>query len=143
VSDKSSPDRGPAADIPFGPLQGARATLLPQFQGLGRTRPLGPGEYVGLANRGWGSEMTYTLPYQGQWAVLPGLWLMNGVPTHVTEDQALELAQASGLNWQTFADEEAAKQFADQREAFWQTAPYGRSDLQPPLWSRPWPPRRR
>lgn len=124
----------------FGPLQG-KATLLPQYSNLGQNRPFGPGEYLALPNGGWANEMSYTLPMNNQWSVIPGLWMMNGVPTRVSEDQALELAQQSGLTWRSFADQKAAEQFANQREALWQKAPYGGSHAQQPLWSRPWPPK--
>lgn len=114
--------------------------MLPHFGSLGQNRPFGPGEYLHLPNGSWASEMTYTLPYQGKYAVLPGLWLKNGVPHHVTEDEAIELAQQSGLNWPMFDQEAHAEQYATQREQRWQTAPFGRSDFYPPLWSRQWPP---
>lgn len=132
-------NQGPAAKIGHGPVQG-KAMLRPEFQSLGRNRPFGPGEYLHLPDGNWASEMTYSLPYQGKFAVLPGLWLMNGVPTHVSEDQATELAQQSGLQWPTFDTQENADQYANQREARWQTTPFGRSDYYPALWSRPWPP---
>ena len=130
---------GPAARIPYGPLKG-RARLLPQYGNLGTNRPLGPGEFVAAPEGSWESEMTYTLPMGGKWSVVPGLWLMNGVPTHVTEDQATALAQASGLVWPMFGSEDEANQFANQREQTWQRTPFGRSDMQKPLWSRKWPP---
>src|SRR5215469_4796399 len=120
---------GPAAQIPFGPLKG-RAQLLPQFANLGRVRPFGPGEYVDLGNSGMANEMTYTTQLGNQWAVVPGLWLVNGVPTRVTEDQATEYAQQSGLIWPTFKSLEEADQFAQQREAVWQKTPHGRTDMQ-------------
>ena len=133
-------DAGPAAGIPLGPLKG-KPNLMPQYNNLGQNRPLGPGEYVTLPNGSWASEMTYTLQLGNQWAVVPGLWLMNGVPTRVDEDQAAELAQQSGLQWRTFPDEKSANEYSNQRESTWEKTPVGRSDMQPPLWSKPWPPR--
>jgi hypothetical protein len=96
---------------------------------------------VQLGDGSWASEMSYTLQLGNQWAVVPGLWVINGVPTRVSEDQAAELAQQSGLVWRTFPDERAASDFALQRENVWEKTPQGRSDMQTPLWSRPWPPR--
>src|SRR5262249_41075514 len=111
-----------------------------QYSNLGQNRPLGPGEFVAMPDGSWANEMTYTVPYQGQHAVVPGLWLMNGIPHRVSEDQAAELAQASGLNFPMFASAELAEQSSTEREPGWQTAPYARSDWSPPLWSRRWPP---
>ena len=138
---QGAPDQGPATEFPVGPVQG-KANLLPQFGNLGQIRPFGPGEYLDMGDKGWASEMTYTLPYNGQWSVLPGLWVVNGVPTRVTEDQATQYAQQSGLVWPSFENEELANQYANQREATWQKTPMGRSDMQPSLWSRKWPPPR-
>ena len=82
-----------------------------------------------------------TVPYQGKWAVLPSLWIVHGQPMTVDEDTAAQYAQQSGLNWPTFNSEAEGNVFADQREQRWQQVPFGRTDLQMPLWSRPWPPR--
>lgn len=133
-------DQGPAAKIPFGPVKGT-LHLLPQFQNLGRIRPFGPGEWIDQGEDNWGSEETWTVPVGKQWWVVPGLWLVDGVPTHVNEDQAAEYAQQSGLNWPTFDNEKAADKFSNEREQIWERTPKGRSDMQRPLWSRPWPPR--
>jgi hypothetical protein len=138
ADEKQFSDPGPAAQVPYGPLQG-KPNLLPQFSNLGKNRPFGPGEYVDSGGS-WESEMTYTLPMGDKWSVVPGLWVMDGVPHHVTEDQAIELAQGSGLNWPSFASQEEADKFAAERESKWQTTPFGRSDLQQPLWTRRWPP---
>lgn len=132
-------DAGPAAEVPYGPLTG-KLRHYPAYDHLGKVRPLGPGEYVAAPDGSWESEMTYTVPLGKQWAVVPGLWLKNGVPTHVTEDEAAKLATSSGLNWATFPDETQANAFANQREAIWQKTPFGRSDHQKPLWSLKWPP---
>jgi hypothetical protein len=135
-------DKGPAAKVPYGALKGQPHLLPQQYGSLGANRPLGPGEFVGTPDGNWESEMTYSVPIGGKWSVVPGLWLMNGVPTHVNEDQAQQLAQQSGLNWPTFDNEQQANQFADQREAIWEKTPFGRSNAQQPLWSRPWPPKK-
>jgi hypothetical protein len=138
-AEKQFSDPGPAAQVPYGPLQG-QPHLLPQFSNLGTNRPLGPGEYVAAPGGSWESEMTYTVPMGDKWAVVPGLWLMNGVPHRLTEDQAAELAQQSGLVWPDFGSQDEAEKFATEREATWEKTPFGRSDLQQPLWTRRWPP---
>lgn len=109
--------------------------LLPQFNKLGPIRPFGPGEWIDRGNGDWSSEETMNVPYNGGVAVLPSLWLVNGVPTTVHEDQAAQYAKASGLHWPVFPDENAANSFATNRENIWEQAPIGRSDLQSPLWS--------
>lgn len=133
---------GPAAGIPFGPLKG-RPFLLGHYNELGKVRPFGPGEYVATSDGSWANEMTSTVQFpNGKWGVVPGLWLVNGTPTHVDEDQALEYAQQSGLNWPMFATQPEAEKFSINREQVWQRVPHGRSDMQSPLWSRQWPPAR-
>jgi hypothetical protein len=129
---------GPAERIPYGPVKGV-PHLLEQFNGLGATRPLGPGEYITLPNGAMANEMTYTTEVGGKnrWGVVPGLWIVNGVPTHVTEDQAGEYAERSGLNWKIFPTVQAAEKFANDREAVWERTPHGRTDAQPALWTRP------
>lgn len=124
-----------------GPIAGAQPHLNSYYNQLGNTRPLGPGEWIRMPDGSSASEETYTTQFRdGRWAVVPGLWLINGVPTHVSGDQAAELAQRSGLNWPMFPSSEAGDAFANQREIIWEQTPTGRTDLQQPLWSRPWPP---
>jgi hypothetical protein len=132
-------DQGPAAQIPLGPVKGKFYSRPELFNQLGRVRPLGPGEYVDMDGN-WASEMTYTLRLGNHWSVVPGLWVINGVPTRVNEDQAIELAQQSGLIWPTFKNSQEADKFAIAREAIWEKTPHGRSDQQKPLWSKKWPP---
>lgn len=129
-------------EIPFGPVKGALRSL-PQFENLGQVRPFGPGEYLETGPGSMASEMSVTVPYENnQWAVLPGLWIVNGVPTRINEDQATEYAKQSGLIWPTFPSQDEADKFATEREAVWEKTPHGRTDLQRPLWSRKWPPQR-
>lgn len=113
--------------------------VLPQYSALGATRPFGPGEYVMNSNGGWSSEYSVTVedPRQpGRYMVVPSLWLMNGKPMLLSEDQAAETAAKSGLVFPTFGNEQSAEAFSVQREAKWQKVPVGRSDLQPPLWRK-------
>jgi hypothetical protein len=137
-----SEQQGPAADIPYGPVPGQQQ-LRNDYQNLGNIRPFGPGEFVRMPNGNITSEETYTTELSpGQWAVIPGLWIVNGVPTHVNADQAREYAIQSGLLWPyTYPTSEQADQYADQREMLWNMF-QGDTTKQPPLWSRPWPPRK-
>lgn len=126
---------GPAAEIPYGPVQG-KLNLLPQFNDLGPTRPFGQGEYLTMPNGSLTSEETYTVPFGGKWYVVPGLWLKNGVPHHVTEDEAIELMQQSGLDWpHAYNSLEEADAYANQREQHWEDNP-GQTMSQPSLWRR-------
>jgi hypothetical protein len=132
---------GPAGEIPYGPVQGQQQ-LRTDYNNLGNIRPFGPGERVIMPNGDTTSEETWTIELQpGQWTVVPGLWIVNGVPTHVDPDQAKQYALQSGLMWPyTYPTEEQANQYADQREMLWNMF-QGDTTKQPPLWSRPWPPR--
>jgi hypothetical protein len=121
-------------------VQRGRLYTLPQYNQLGPIRPFGPGEWLDRGDGNWSSEETRTVPYGNGYAVVPGLWMVNGQPVMVDEEQAAQYAQQSRLNWPTFPDLKSAEDFATQREARWQTVPIGRSDMQQPLWSRPWPP---
>lgn len=150
--------KGPAATI--GALPTTAQHLLPQQYGwLGETRPFGPGEYVSLPGGERASEEDYTLPFDkwgnpvqvqwdkttGQplpnpdvdhWKVVPGLWLINGVPTHVNEDRASALAREAsqrGMQWPHFPTYQQAEQgYVDPREAKWESG--ARTELQPPIW---------
>ena len=127
---------GPAAEIPYGPVQG-QLHLLPQFQGLGNTRPFGPGEAIRMPNGSITSEETYTVQMGNRWSVIPGLWLINGTPTHLTEDQARNMAVRSGLQWPfTYDSREQADAYAKQREAIWNQTPQtlGMTVAQSALW---------
>lgn len=136
VSPTGANEPGPAAQIPFGPVQG-QLTLLPQFNSAGQTRPFGPGESIALPNGMTANEMTWTVPMGGRWAVVPGLWLMNGVPTHLNAPDAARMATQSGLQWPfTFDSEDQANAYAEQRENNWEQmgqSPH-MTTAQPPLW---------
>lgn len=127
---------GPASGIPYGKVEG-QLTLLPQFDAAGQTRPFGPGESIALPNGMTANEMTWTVPIGNRWTVVPGLWLMNGVPTHLTEDQAREQAMKSGFQWPfTFDTLQQADAYARQREDNWENMAQGphMTTAQPPLW---------
>jgi hypothetical protein len=127
-------------EIPLGPVPGQR-TLLPQYNDLGATRPFGPGESVRMPNGAVTSEESVTIQMpDGKWAVVPGLWLVNGVPTKVDEDQALQLATQSGLDWALsgYSSSDEADKYANEREMNWERNADTRT--QPPLWKRKEPP---
>lgn len=126
--------------IPYGPIKVQAQRLLPEYNDLGKTRPFGPGEAVQMPDGGMTSEETLTVQMpNGKWSVIPGLWLVNGVPTKVTEDQAVALATRSGLDWPyTFDNQQQADAYAVQREATWEKTPMSLSmtTAQPALWKR-------
>ena len=92
----------------------------------GVARPLAPGEWVQNPNGSWSSEMTMTVSGDksfngGKPTVIPSLWIKDGKPYVATnEDEATALAKASGLEWPSFADMNAAEKFANDRESGWQ-----------------------
>jgi hypothetical protein len=95
---------------------------------VGAARPFGPGEFISNPGGGQSNEITLTIPAgdypsfnNGQAAVLPSLWIKDG-KAYVArnEDEAVALAQASGLTFQGFPTTEAAEAFAVQREQNWQ-----------------------
>ncbi len=117
----------------FGPLPG-ELHLDPNLPAQGVTRPLAPGEYLKNPDGSWSNEMSWTVPVKGKPAVVPGLWLINGVPTHVGEDQASELAEHSGLKFPTFATADEADKFSEDRENAWQNKEAGDKSV-PALWT--------
>lgn len=142
---------GPAGNQPIGTQAGTPHLLPQQYGWLGQTRPLGPGEYI-ASGGGTESEEDYTVPVDREgnpvkdaktadhWRVIPGLWLVNGQPQHVSEDEAANLAKQSGLQWPQFpvsqfpTDKSVDAAFTNPRESKWESIPRGRTDLQPPLW---------
>ena len=127
----------PAHQIPLGPIAGTMNRLPTLYDQLGANRPLGPGEFVSQTGGGMTSEETLTIPMANdQWMVVPGLWLINGIPTKVTEDKAQEMARQSSLNFPTFPSQAHADAYTKQRENIWETNPQGNTSIQPPVWSR-------
>lgn len=124
------------SQIPYGPVPGQRTLLPQQYGDLGNTRPFGPGESVRMPDGTVTSEESYTSQLaNGKWAVIPGLWLINGVPHRVREDQAVQLANQSGLDWVLSADsQQAADKMSVDREGKWEQNSDTRT--QPPLWRR-------
>jgi hypothetical protein len=68
--------------------------------------------------------------------VVPGLWLHDGVPVHLNEDEAARRAHGfsmqEGVPFPQFPDEKSANAFAVQREKAWQGFKPG--DKVPPLY---------
>lgn len=112
--------------------------IAPQVTQGAPARPLAPGEYLMNPNGSWSSEMTYTLQMpNGQYAVIPGMWIVGGKPMRVNEDTALDYAVKSGLNWQTYADEKTADKASQDREDKWETLNPQTAHTVAPLWSSP------
>jgi hypothetical protein len=109
--------------------------IAPQVQG--NARPLAPGEYLTNPQGSWSSEMTYTVPYNGGFAVIPGMWIVDGKPVRVDEDQATTYAKQTGLNFQTYPDEAAAEKASQAREDQWQTMQPQDAAKVAPLWGKP------
>jgi len=129
----------PVPQMPgLGPLPG-QLTLNPQIapQVQGNARPLAPGEYLRNPDGGWSSEMTYTVPYGDGWAVIPGMWIVDGKPVHVDEDQATAYARQTGLNFPTYPDEATATKASEDREAGWQNMRPEDAGKVAPLWAKP------
>lgn len=108
----------------FGPLPG-NLHLNPDYPTKDVSRPFLPGEYLNNPDGSWSNEMTNTVQLGDKWAVVPGLWLQNGVPVHASEDQSAALAQASKLRFPTFDTEAEAEKFSEDRETAYQTAKPG------------------
>jgi hypothetical protein len=105
----------------------------------GAPRPLTPGEYVQNPNDRWSSEISTTVPHPtkpGKWTNVPSVWLVNGVPKRLTDDQSIAAARQSGLDWPEFPTADVADRSAGAREEDWQrVGPEGASQV-PPLWNR-------
>jgi hypothetical protein len=105
------------------------------------TRPLGPGEYLENPDGGWSNEMSATVADPGlnggQATNVPTLWIVNGKPMRVSEDQAAQLAAKSGLAFPGFKTIEEADQAAAAREAQWQKIKPQDAGSVAPLWSMP------
>jgi hypothetical protein len=112
--------------------------LLSQFDSLGKTRPFGQGEYFVNQAGSWSNEITTSAQNPklngGLPTVIPTLWIIDGKPTRVSEDQAAELAINSGLQFPSFKTPEEAESFATQRESGWQKLSPEQSGTIPSLW---------
>jgi hypothetical protein len=124
---------------PEGQLQGT-PYLLPQFNSLGPTRPMGAGEYFQNQSGSWSNEITGTVQDPnlngGKPTVVPTVWIKNGQVFRVSEDEAIQLAIQSGLTFPSFADAKTAEDFSTAREANWQNIKPGDASV-PALWTQP------
>ena len=110
------------------------ASIAPKVP-KGAPRPFAPGEMVENPNGGWSSEITNTVQMpDGKWSVVPSLWIVDGKPTRVSEDQAVEYAMKSGLPFQRFDSEGAAEKFSQAREDTWHKVGRKGARSVPPLW---------
>lgn len=91
---------------------------------LGAPRPLAPGEWNDNPNGSWSSEISATVQdkslNRGRPTVIPTMWIANGKPIQVSEDDAIAYARASGLKFKSFDSMQQAEAFANAREASWQ-----------------------
>lgn len=113
-------------------------SIAPQVSN-GAPRPFAPGEWVDNPDGSWSSEITVTVTNPalngGKPTVIPGMWLVNGQPQRVSEDQATAYAKASGLNFPSFNSLAAADTFANNRESVWHGVKPQEASKIPPLWA--------
>jgi hypothetical protein len=104
----------------------------------GAARPLAPGEFITNPNGSWSSEITTTVDNpalnSGRPTIIPTLWLVNGKPTRVSEDQAVDLASKSGLTFTSYNSMKDAEAASIAREAAWQKVQPGQTGGVAPLW---------
>ncbi len=115
-------------------------------------RPFARGEYMDNPDGSWSSEMTYTVNDPrygvnpdfngGRPTVLPGLWIKDGKPYHATEDEAMQMAIASGLHFPSYPNATQAEDVANAREAGWQNIPRQNASMGAPLFLPPLPRKR-
>src|SRR6185437_4659995 len=95
------------------------ASIAPKVK-AGAPRPFAPGEWLQNPNGSWSSEISTTVQDAklngGRATVIPTLWLINGKPVRVSEDDAVGLAIKSGLRFRSFPSMDAAEKFSIDRE---------------------------
>jgi hypothetical protein len=120
-------------------LNPAIAPKVPQ----GTARPFAPGEHIRNPDGSWSSEETVTVSGDpsfngGKPTVLPSLWVKDGKAyVAKNEDEATELAKASGLTWPSYPTMDAAENFANAREKQWQGIDPQSAGMIAPLWTSP------
>lgn len=125
-----------------GPLAG-RANLdeakAPKVSG--KARPLAPGEFIQNPDGSWSNEIAVTVQHpklnDAQPTNVPSLWVVDGRPVRLNEDQAAEAAASSGLRFKSYENTKAAIQAAQERESQWQKIKPQDSGNVPSLWSLP------
>lgn len=105
----------------------------------GSPRPFAPGEYVQNPDGSWSSEITATVKdkrlNRGRPTNIPTLWLVNGKPVRVSEDQAADYAAQSQLPFESYHSMKAAEFASNEREKTWQTVNPQSAAQVPSLWS--------
>jgi hypothetical protein len=108
---------------------------------VGTARPFDSGEWMVNPNGSWSSEMANTIQHpalnNGQPTNVPTLWIIDGKPTRVTDEQAAILAAKSGLNFPAYRSKQEAQEVATVRENNWQSTEPQNSGSVPTIWSRP------
>lgn len=125
-----------------GPLAG-KAFLDPNVAPKvpdGAPRPLAMTEHVVNPDGSTSNEISVTVQDKslngGKPTLLPSLWVVNGQPTRVNEDQAVAFAKQSGLRFKSFDTLDQAEKFATDRETKWQTTKSEDAGKVEPLWSQ-------
>jgi hypothetical protein len=135
VGGRSDIDMGlPPEGLLAGPLR-----LLPNQAppAVGGVRPMVPGESVTNPDRSISNEISITVTHPklngGKATVIPTVWLVNGVPRRVSEEQAIEYAAKSGLGFPGHASIDAAEQWITERHKMLDDPRLGTPK---PLWQR-------
>lgn len=110
---------------------------------VGVTRPFMSGEYMLNPNGSWSSEMATTVSHSelngGRPTNVPTLWLRDGKPVRVTDDQAARLAAQSNLSFPAYNSLAEAQRASIARENNWQSVEPQNSGAVPTIWSLPTP----
>jgi hypothetical protein len=139
------PERAAAPkELPtLGPLPG-KLNLNPDIAPKvppGAPRPFAPGEWVDNPDGSWSSEITVTVTDPalngGKPTNVPSLWVVDGKPVRVSEDQAAQFAAQSGLTFPSYKTTEEADAASTKREADWQGLGPRDASKVPPLWEKP------
>ncbi len=136
------PDAGGAPSLPALGILPGQANLDPKLAPKvpdGAARPLAMAEHVVNPDGSTSNEISVTVTDPtlngGKPTLLPSLWVVDGKPTRVNEDQAVDLAKQSGLTFKSFDSLDAAEKFATDRETAWQTTKPEDAGKVEPLWS--------
>jgi hypothetical protein len=106
---------------PAGQLLGLQQTnrgKLPRVP-RGAARPFGPEESVTNPDGSTSSEVSLTVTDPrlngGSATIVPSVWMVNGKPMRVSQDQAVDFAIRSGLRFRPHQSIEAADQWVTER----------------------------